>query len=121
VVSGIVVALYATSLALGIAGLAAALLGRAPGRLLLAGSVLVEAVLVVSAVAAVVLLARGHRPAETATFLAYLVGVLLVVPATMLWSLAERTRWSSLVLAVGGLTVAVMTVRMQVLWRAPGG
>jgi hypothetical protein len=121
VVFGIVIALYVSSLALGAIGGGAAMLGRAPGRVLLAGSVLVELVVVVQAVTAVVLLVRGDRPAETATFVAYLVGALLVLPVTVLWSLAERTRWSSLVVAMGGLTVAVMTVRMQVLWRAPGG
>ena len=36
------------------------------------------------------------------------------------WALAERTRWSGLVVAVGGLTVAVMTARLVMLARGTG-
>jgi hypothetical protein len=34
----------------------------------------------------------------------------------VLWALEERTRWSSVVLAIAAVTVAVIVVRMDVVW-----
>jgi hypothetical protein len=71
-------------------------------------------------VAAAVDLVQGRRPPETATYIGYLVGIVVVLPLAIVWALAERTRWSGLVVAVGGFTVAIMTARMVMLWRGAG-
>ena len=71
------------------------------------------------AVVAVVALIGGQRPAEPATFLAYLVGVLLVPVAGVLWARTEPTRWAGTVLAVAAVVVAVMAWRLLQLWEAP--
>jgi hypothetical protein len=65
-------------------------------------------------------LAGGHRPEETATFVSYLIGVVLVPVAGVLWARAERTRWAGTVLAVAGVVVGVMTWRLLQLWEATG-
>jgi p-aminobenzoyl-glutamate transporter AbgT len=67
-----------------------------------------------------VALAGGERPEETATFVSYLIGVVLVPVAGVLWARAERTRWAGTVLAVAGVVVGVMTWRLLQLWEATG-
>jgi hypothetical protein len=93
---------------------------RAVGRAQLAGLALVELLLVVQLVVGMVFVARGDGPDATVTFLAYLLGSLLVLPVAALWSLAERSRPSVLVLTLGCLAVAVMTGRLLQIWNAGG-
>ena len=121
VVGALVAASVLTALVLAIAGAVLASLGRPPGAVLLGLSVLVEVLLVVQTVAAVVALVGGDRPSSMVTFLAYLVGVLVVLPLCVMWSLAEPTRWSNLVVAVGALTVMAMVARLDQIWRLGAG
>lgn len=94
---------------------------RPPGRVLLGLSAVLELVVLVMVVVAVVAMVGGRTTGEPVTFVAYLVGVLLVMPLVMGWALVERTRWSNVVLAVGALTVMAMTARLDQIWRATGG
>jgi hypothetical protein len=108
----------------GIAALAAvvaAVRDRPPGRLVLALAALAEAAVLVQSTVGLVVLVRGERPPETVTAVAYLLGVAVVLPLAAAWALVERTRWSGVVIAVAGLTVLVMTARLQMLWRGVGG
>ena len=50
------------------------------------------------------------------TFWGYLVTALLLLPVAAAWAFAERTRWSSVVLLVAALTVAVMEWRLVQVW-----
>ncbi len=97
------------------AGVQAAL-DRPVGRPLVTGLVVLEVLLAAQAVVAVAVVVRGERPDSTATFLAYAIGALLLVPVGAAWSLAERSRSSTLVLVVVGLALAVMIARMLQLW-----
>ncbi|MCU1668367.1 MAG: putative integral rane protein [Blastococcus sp.] len=106
------------AVALALLGLAATLASRRIGLVHLAGAALLEAVLLVQAVVAVVALTGGERPRELATFLAYLVGVLLVPVAGALWARTEPSRWAGTVIAVAAVVVAVMSVRLLQLWQA---
>jgi hypothetical protein len=101
-------------------GAASTLAGRRIGLVHLVGAGLLEAVLLVQAVLVVVAMSGGERPADTATFVSYLLGVLLVPVAGVLWARSERTRWAGTVLAVAGLVVAVMVWRLLQLWEATG-
>jgi hypothetical protein len=101
-------------------GLASTVAGRRTGLLHLAGAGLLEAVLLVQAVVVVVALAGGQRPPETATFLGYLVGVVLVPVLGVLWSRTEPSRWAGTVVAVAAAVVAVMVWRLLQLWQATG-
>ncbi|MQA15904.1 MAG: hypothetical protein GEV09_17645 [Pseudonocardiaceae bacterium] len=98
-----------------------ALRHRRPGWMTLGGVAVAELAAVVQLVVAVVLLVVGQRPDALAAFLGYHVVALLVLPAAVAWSLAERSRWSPGVIAVGCLALAVMTVRMQQIWQTAGG
>jgi hypothetical protein len=101
-------------------GVASTLAGRRTGLVHLVGAGLLEAVLLVQAVLVVVAMSDGERPAETAIFVSYLAGVLLVPVAGVLWARNERTRWAGTVLTVAGLVVAVMAWRLLQLWEDTG-
>jgi len=101
-------------------GLLSTVARRRIGLAHLGAAGLLEALLVLQAVLAAISLAGGERPADTATFLSYLVAVLLVPVAGVLWARAERTRWAGTVLAVAGAVVGVMVWRLLQLWEATG-
>jgi hypothetical protein len=121
VVAPLVVALVAGGLLLFVLGAVLAGLGKVPGRVVLGLAVLLEVVVAVQVVWAVLDLVGGYRPAETLVFVLYLLGILVVMPLVVGWALAERTRWSNLVVAVGALTVMAMTARLDQMWRVTGG
>ena len=111
----------AVALAVAVAGLASTLARRRIGLVHLAGAAVLEVLLVVQAVVAGVALAGGEHPPETATFLGYLGGVVLLPVAGVLWARTEPTRWAGTVLAVAAAAVGVMVWRLLQLWGATGG
>ncbi|MFW3170351.1 hypothetical protein [Geodermatophilus sp. CPCC 206100] len=117
----LVVAVTVVAALLAVAGLASTFARRRTGLLHLWGAALLEALLLVQAVLAVVLLVRGERPADTPTFLGYLAGIVLLPIAGVLWARSEPTRWAGTVLAVAAATVGVMIWRLLQLWEATGG
>ena len=46
----------------------------------------------------------------------YLVSAVLLPVGAVLWALMERSRWSTVILGVAALAIAVMLWRMQVIW-----
>jgi len=78
---------------------------------------LVEALLLVQLIVSIVLVVQGQQAVgDTVEFFGYIITALIVPPAAIAWAVIERTRWSTLVLGVSGLTVAVMLVRMWQIW-----
>jgi hypothetical protein len=110
----------AVAVLVALAGLASTLARRRIGLLHLAGAAVLEVLLVVQAGVAAAALAGGERPPETATFVGYLAGVVLLPVAGVLWSRTEPSRWAGTVLAVASLVTAVMIWRLVQLWEAPG-
>jgi len=117
----LVVVTTVVALALALLGLAATLARRRIGLVHVVGALVLEALLVVQTVLVCIALLDGQRPVEVATFLSYLVGVLLVPVAGLLWARTEPTRWAGTVIAVAGGAVAVMVWRLLKLWEATGG
>ena len=76
----------------------------------------VELVVLVQLVYGCVALSRTEDDVEGVVFVSYLVGLALVLPIGAFWSLVERTRWGSAVLAVAGLTVLALQLRLETLW-----
>jgi hypothetical protein len=118
--SGLVAAVVTLALLASACGVVDAVRDRAPGRITLAVAALGAVVTLVQSLVAGVDLVRGGRPPETATYIGYLVGIVVVLPLAVAWSVAERTRWSGVVVAVGGFTVAIMTARLVMLARGTG-
>ena len=79
--------------------------------------VAVEGLLLVQLAVSIALVATGAQAVgDTVEFFGYIITALIVPPAAIAWAVIERTRWSTLVLGVAGLTVAVMLVRMWQIW-----
>lgn len=117
----LVVVVTVLALVLAALGVASTVAGRRIGLVHVVAALVLEAALVVQTVVVVVALAGGHRPAELATFLSYLIAVLLIPGAGVLWARSEPTRWAGTVLAVAGTAVAVMDWRLLQLWQATRG
>ncbi|MGY1834761.1 hypothetical protein ACI79P_06620 [Blastococcus sp. SYSU DS0510] len=115
----LVVAITAVAALVVLAGLASTVARRRIGLVHLAAAAVLEALLLVQAVLAVARMGGG-TPADTPTFLGYLVGVVLIPLAGVLWARGERTRWAGTVLAVAGAAVGVMVWRLLQLWEATG-
>ena len=101
-------------------GLVTAAADKPPGRAQLLFAAGVEVVTVGQTIVAFVALAQGFRPVELATTIGYLIGVVVLIPVAWFWANVERTRFSGVVLAVAGLAVAVMTLRLLQLWIPAG-
>jgi hypothetical protein len=80
------------------------------------GLALVEVALLIQSVAGFVALGMTNRPVDGATFGAYLVTIVLVLPAATLWGVSDKTRWGTGVLAVGCFTVVVLLARLVQIW-----
>lgn len=75
-----------------------------------------EVGLLVQAVAGVAQMLGLDREIDKLSFVGYLVGPPLILPVAVVWSAAERTRWSAGVLAVACFSVPVMIVRLGQIW-----
>jgi len=108
IVAGLVLAGYA--------GLTTARNQRMQVPLLIAVGVLEVLVLVLVGLV-VAKIADGGRPAGgLATLIGYLIATPVVPVAAGFWGLLERTRWGPAVIAVAGLVVAVLIVRLHQIW-----
>lgn len=80
----------------------------------------VEALLLLQLVLGSVALARTDNEVSAGLFLSYLFGIVLALPLGAFWSLAERSRAGTAVLALALFTVAVLEVRLHAIWGAGG-
>jgi hypothetical protein len=72
--------------------------------------------LLVQLVVGIVELAGTDRDVSGVVFVTYLVAALLVPPIGLVWAVAEKSRWGSGVLAVAGLVVVVLELRLEQVW-----
>lgn len=107
------------------AGLLCVVLGlanRRPSDLSVGSLALVEVLLIAQVVVAIVAPLVGNTPSGSLLeFWVYLVSAVLLPPAAVFWALVERSRWSTVILGVAALSVAVMVWRMQVIWTVQVG
>ncbi|WP_394551508.1 hypothetical protein ACDF64_11795 [Agromyces sp. MMS24-JH15] len=109
--------LVAVATASGVLCLGLGLAGRIPSDLSLGSLALVEALLLVQVVIAIAAPLVGNPPTGSLLeFWVYLVSAVLLPVAAGFWALLERNRWSTVVLGVAALAVAVMVYRMQQIW-----
>ena len=105
------------AVAAGLFCIVAGLAGRLPSGLTVGSLALVELLLLAQIVIAIVAPFVGNPPTGSLLeFWVYLVSAALLPPAAVFWALLERSRWSTVIMGVAALSVAVMVWRMQVIW-----
>jgi hypothetical protein len=93
------------------------LAGRKPNDYSIGAALLVEILLIVQLVVAIVSPFAGNQPTGSLVeFYIYLVAAILIPLIGGFWALVERDRWSTVILGVACLAVAVMVVRMHIIW-----
>lgn len=93
------------------------LAGRRPSDVSVAGLALLELLLIIQIVVAIIAPLTGNPPTGSLLeYWVYLVSAALIPPAAVAWALLERSRWSTVIMGIGALAVAVMVWRMQVIW-----
>ena len=101
----------------GLVGVVLGLAKRKPDDITLGSTLLVEVVLVVQIVVSIVSPFFGNQPTGSGLeFWIYLISAALIPPLAIVWGLVERNRWSTVVLGVACLAVAVMVYRMHQIW-----
>lgn len=105
------------AVAAGIFCLVAGLIGRRPSDFSVGALALVEVLLIVQVIVAIVAPLTGNpSTGDLLEYWVYLVSAVLLPVGAVLWALMERSRWSTVVLGVAALAIAVMLWRMQVIW-----
>ena len=101
----------------GVIGVVAGLAGRRPSDFTVGALALVEVFLLAQIVIGIVSPLAGNPPTGSLLeFWVYLVSAALLPPAAAVWALLERSRWSTVIMGIAALAVAVMVWRMQVIW-----
>jgi hypothetical protein len=94
------------------------LAGSPPNDYTLGATLLIALLLVVQVVISVwQQVVAGQTPSGDAVeYWAYLITAVVLPPAAIVWGVIERSRWSTLVLALVGFSIAVMVYRMHHIW-----
>lgn len=93
------------------------LAGRRPSDLSVGALALVELLLIAQVVVAIIAPLAGNPPSGSLLeFWVYLVSAVLLPFAGVAWALIERSNWSTVIMGIVALAVAVMVWRMYVIW-----
>ncbi len=111
------IAQVAVAVVAGLFCVIAGLAGRRPSDWTVGSLALVELLLLVQVVIAIIAPFAGNPPSGSLLeFWVYLVSAVLLPVAAVAWALLERSRWSTVILGIAALSIAVMVWRMYVIW-----
>lgn len=111
------IAAIALAVIAGAIALVSGLRGTEPRDLTVLSTLAVEIVLVAQLVVAIVQPGLGNpAQGDPLEFWMYLVTALLMPPAVVVWAIVDKTKWGTLAMGGVSLSVAVMLVRMSVIW-----
>jgi hypothetical protein len=111
------IASVAYALAAGLVSVVSGIRGNPPRDLTVLGTLSVAGLLVVLLVVAIVQPLVGNAPGGDALeFWLYLVTALAMTIGVTVWALIDRTRFATIAMGVVALAIAVMIVRMSIIW-----
>ena len=111
------IAQIAVAVVAGLFCLIAGFIGRRPSDFSVGALALVETLLVIQVITAIIAPFAGNPPTgDLLEYWVYLVSAVLLPVGAVLWALMERSRWSTVILGVAALAIAIMLWRMQVIW-----
>lgn len=94
-----------------------AIAGSAPNDYILAPTAILAVAMVAQVVITIVIQVSGGQPTgDIVEYWAYLGTAVFLAPAAIVWGLIERSRWSTVALAIVGFSLAVMMYRMHEIW-----
>lgn len=109
--------LLTVSVGSGLFSLGLAILKREPSWWSVGSAFLTELMLLIQLGWSIVLVSAGaSAQGDTIEFFGYISTALLVPVGAVIWAVFERTKWSTMVIGLACLTVAVMAVRMWQIW-----
>lgn len=76
-----------------------------------------ELILIALLVGGSIALSSTSRDVDGVLFVSYLVTLVIIPPAAVLWGIAEKSRWGTGVVVVALLTVAVLCIRLLGIWK----
>lgn len=79
-----------------------------------------EIVLVGLLVGGCIALAKTSDDVDGVLFVSYLVTVVVIPPAAVLWGIAEKSRWGTGVVVVAMLSISVLSIRLLRIWQGNG-
>lgn len=110
------------AVAAGLFCLIAGLAGMRPSDYTVGLLALVEVLLIIQVVVAIIAPFAGNPPSgDPLEFWVYLVSAVLLPIGGVIWALLDRSRWSTVILGVVALAVAIMLWRMEVIWTIQVG
>lgn len=90
---------------------------RGPNDYTMGATLLIALMLIVQIVISIVAPFTGNPPVgDPLEFWMYLIVAVALPIGAGIWALVDKTRWANIVLAVVAVSVAVMTLRMSVIW-----
>ncbi|MGV3246231.1 hypothetical protein [Rothia nasimurium] len=91
--------------------------GAAPDDWSQGSVILLEAFLIIYLVGSIIMQVTTDGPSgDWLEYYGYLLTAMIIPVGTFIWSLSERTRWSTLVLGLTGPVLIIMVHRMNMLW-----
>ena len=105
----------------GVLAVALGLMGRRPSDLTMAFAGVVALLLIVQLAVAISGPLTGNQPTGSLfEFYIYLISAIFVPVGAGFWALIDRSRWSTVILGVAQLAVAIMLYRMGQIWFIQG-
>lgn len=105
----------------GVLAVALGLMGRRPSDLTMAFAGVVALLLIVQLAVTISGPLTGNQPTGSIfEFYIYLISAIFVPVGAGFWALIDRSRWSTVILGVAQLAVAVMLYRMGQIWFIQG-
>ena len=101
----------------GMLGVILGLLGRRPSDLTMAFAGVTALLLLVQLAVTIASPLMGNEPTGSLLeFYMYLITAVIIPIAAGFWALLDRSRWSTVVVGISLIAVAIMLARMNVIW-----
>lgn len=78
---------------------------------------LVEIALLALLIGSSIALGQTSRDVNGVLFISYLVTMVVIPPAAVLWGIAEKSRWGTGVVVIAMITVAALSARLLGIWE----
>lgn len=116
-ITGFTIALIGVAVVAAVVCIVMGLMGKVPSDVTVGAIALVELLLIVQIVIAIIAPFAGNPPVGSLLeFWTYLVSAALLPIGGVVWAFVDRTKWSTVIMGVVAIAIAIMVWRMEVIW-----